>query len=108
MPRGRATRQGSPMRSPGFTPAAFARSLSLAYVSPRLSHRVGERQVTLTGILPRSEFQAKAAWGGAGVFARPIGCGAHADLPSQPADPKALARKRVIETLGETEAFVGA
>jgi putative ABC transport system permease protein len=79
-------------------------------LSPKLCvpATLGERQVTLTGILPRSEFQAKAAWGGAGVFARPIGCGAHADLPSQPADPKALARKRVIETLGETEALVGA
>jgi len=79
-------------------------------LSPKLCvpATLGERQVTLTGILPRSEFQAKAAWGGAGVFARPIGCGAHADLPSQPADPKALACKRVIETLGETEALVGA
>lgn len=79
-------------------------------LSPKLCvpATLGDRQVTLTGILPRSEFQAKAAWGGAGVFARPIGCGAHADLPSQPADPKSLARKRVIETLGETEALVGA
>jgi putative ABC transport system permease protein len=62
------------------------------------------RPVTLTGILPRSEFRAKAAWGGAGVFARPIGCGAQADLPdARPADPNALARKRVIETLGDHE-----
>ena len=75
-------------------------------LSPKLCvpATLGGRQVTLTGILPRSEFQAKAAWGGAGVFARPIGCGAHADLPdSKPADPKALARKRVIETLGDHE-----
>jgi putative ABC transport system permease protein len=67
------------------------------------------RPVTLTGILPRSEFRAKAAWGGAGVFARPIGCGAQADLPdARLADPKALARKRVIETLGDHETLVGA
>jgi putative ABC transport system permease protein len=67
------------------------------------------RPVTLTGILPRSEFRAKAAWGGAGVFARPVGCGAQADLPDTgPADPKALARKRVIQTLGDRETLVGA
>jgi putative ABC transport system permease protein len=64
--------------------------------------------VTLTGILPKSEFQAKAAWGGAGIFARPIGCGAKIDTPtSEPADPKALARKRVIENLDEHEVLVG-
>lgn len=67
------------------------------------------RAVTLTGILPKSEFQAKAAWAGAGIFARPIGCGAQADLPAAPAaDPKALVRKRVIENLEEHEALVGA
>jgi putative ABC transport system permease protein len=80
-------------------------------LSPKLCVPVtiGDQRVMLTGILPRSEFQAKAAWGGAGVFARPIGCGAQADLPdSKPADPKALARTRVIETLGDNEALVGA
>lgn len=78
-------------------------------LSPKLcvAATLGDRQVTLTGILPKSEFQAKAAWGGAGIFAHPIGCGAQAGLPNQPADPKALARKRVIETLGEREALVG-
>jgi putative ABC transport system permease protein len=66
--------------------------------------------VTVTGILPRSEFQAKAAWGGAGIFARPAGCGAEAVVPGAeaPADPRALARRRVIETLGEREVLVGA
>jgi putative ABC transport system permease protein len=78
-------------------------------LSPKLCvpATLGDRQVTLTGILPKSEFQAKAAWGGAGIFAHPIGCGAQAGLPGQPADPKALARKRVIETLGQREALVG-
>jgi putative ABC transport system permease protein len=68
------------------------------------------RTVTFTGILPRSEFQAKAAWRGAGVFARPIGCGAVADIPGfdTPADPKTLVRKRVIETLSEDETLMGA
>jgi putative ABC transport system permease protein len=80
-------------------------------LSPKLCvpATLGDRQLTLTGILPKSEFQAKAAWGGAGIFARPIGCGSHADLPdSKPADPKTLVRKRAIETLGDYEALVGA
>lgn len=81
-------------------------------LSPKLcvAAELQGRAVTLTGILPKSEFQAKAAWQGAGIFTRPIGCGAHAHLPgSEPAvDPKTLVRKRVIETLGEDEALVGA
>lgn len=80
-------------------------------LSPKLCvpTTLGDRSVTLTGILPKSEFLAKAAWGGAGIFTRPIGCGASADVPdSKPVDPKALARQRVIETLEEREALVGA
>ncbi len=80
-------------------------------LSPRLgvSAVLVDRPVTLTGILPRSEFQAKAAWGGAGIFARPSGCGAEAVLPNaQIADPATLARKRIIENLGEHDALIGA
>jgi putative ABC transport system permease protein len=67
------------------------------------------RSWTLTGILPKSEFQAKAAWAGAGIFSRPIGCGA-VDLPTEPRpeDRQNLVRKRVIETLGDHEILVGA
>lgn len=81
-------------------------------LSPKLCVPVtlGGRPVTLTGILPKSEFQAKAAWQGAGIFARPIGCGAQADVPVdvKPANPKILVRKRVIETLDDHEALIGA
>ncbi len=67
------------------------------------------RRFTLTGILPKSEFQAKAAWAGAGIFSRPIGCGAvNVGGASEPEDKKTLVRKRVIETLEEREALVGA
>ena len=47
-------------------------------LSPKLSVPVNieGRNFTLTGILPKSEFQAKAAWRGAGIFSRPKGCGA--------------------------------
>lgn len=80
-------------------------------LSPKLSVPavLGGRRVTLTGILPKSEFQAKAAWGGAGIFTRPAGCGAEAAIPGvEAADPRTLAGRRVIQTLGEREALVGA
>ncbi|MDH3717735.1 MAG: ABC transporter permease [Planctomycetota bacterium] len=66
------------------------------------------RRYTLTGILPKSEFSAKAAWAGAGIFSRPIGCGAIGvgETP-KPEDKKTLVRKRVIETLEPDEALVG-
>lgn len=66
------------------------------------------RNYTLTGILPKSEFSAKAAWAGAGIFSRPIGCGA-IDVGDQPdpEDKKTLVRKRVIETLESHEVLVG-
>jgi putative ABC transport system permease protein len=67
------------------------------------------RNFALTGILPKNEFQAKAAWAGAGIFSRPIGCGA-IDVAAEPKpeDKKTLVRKRVIETLDAHEALVGA
>ncbi|QEG24675.1 ABC transporter permease [Mariniblastus fucicola] len=67
------------------------------------------RDFTLTGILPKSEFQAKAAWAGAGVFSRPIGCGV-VDMGTtpKPEDKKTLVRKRVIDDLEKDEALVGA
>jgi len=81
-------------------------------LSPKLSVPVvvGGRNVTLTGILPKDEFQAKAAWQGAGVFSRPQGCGTVADIPglSSVSPKETLVRKRVIETLGSNEILVGA
>jgi putative ABC transport system permease protein len=66
------------------------------------------RQFTLTGILPKSEFQAKAAWAGAGIFSRPIGCGAiDVGVAPKPEDKKTLTRNRVIDDLGKHEALVG-
>ncbi|MBL7039969.1 MAG: ABC transporter permease [Pirellulaceae bacterium] len=80
-------------------------------LSPKLCVPVElqERQFTLTGILPKSEFQAKAAWAGAGIFSRPIGCGAiDTGAAAKPEDKKTLVRKRVIETLDSHETLVGA
>ena len=78
-------------------------------LSPKLSVPIElqGKSFTLTGILPKSEFQAKAAWGGAGIFSRPIGCGASVGMMGAE-DKKTLARKRVIETLEDNEVLVGA
>jgi putative ABC transport system permease protein len=80
-------------------------------LSPKLCVPVNlqGKDYALTGILPKSEFQAKAAWAGAGVFSRPIGCGA-IDLAAEPKpeDKRTLVRKRVIETLDAHETLVGA
>jgi putative ABC transport system permease protein len=65
------------------------------------------KNFTLTGILPKNEFQAKAAWSGAGVFSRPVGCGASVGMMGSD-DKKTLSRKKVIETLEDNEVLVGA
>jgi len=81
-------------------------------LSPKLSVPVivAGHNVTLTGILPKDEFSAKAAWEGAGIFSRPEGCGTVAVIPGlSPASPKeTLVRNRVIETLASDEVLVGA
>jgi putative ABC transport system permease protein len=87
-------------------------------LSPKLSVpvEIGGRNFTLTGILPKNEFQAKAAWVGAGIFARPQGCGtvsgpADGSSPptqNQPPPQETLVRRTVIDDLGNTEALVGA
>ncbi|MEY3206293.1 MAG: Macrolide export ATP-binding/permease protein MacB [Planctomycetota bacterium] len=80
-------------------------------LSPKLCVPVtiADRKYSLTGILPKSEFQAKAAWAGAGIFSRPIGCGAidMGDAPPEE-DKKTLARKRVIKDLAADEILIGA
>lgn len=81
-------------------------------LSPKLSTTVElkGKPFTLTGILPKNEFQAKAAWQDAGIFTRPKGCGTVVDLPGMGVAPakETLVRKRVINTLGDSEALVGA
>jgi putative ABC transport system permease protein len=80
-------------------------------LSPKLCVPVNlqGKDFALTGILPKNEFQAKAAWAGAGIFSRPIGCGA-IDVAAEPKpeDKKTLVRQRVIKDLGSHEILVGA
>jgi putative ABC transport system permease protein len=82
-------------------------------LSPKLSMQVmlRDKRFTLTGILPKSEFQAKAMWSGAGIFSRPAeGCGTVANIPGalKPTTKETLVRQRVIDDLTESEALVGA
>ncbi|MBF0408558.1 MAG: ABC transporter permease [Candidatus Riflebacteria bacterium] len=81
-------------------------------LSPKLSLpiQLSGKNFILTGILPKNEFQAKAAWQGAGIFSRPQGCGTIAELPGseKPVAKETLVRKRVIDTLDESSILVGA
>jgi putative ABC transport system permease protein len=80
-------------------------------LSPKLSIPVeaGGRRFILTGILPKNEFQAKAAWQMASIFSRPAECGVAVTVPGLVAPAKeTLVRKRVIQTLATNEVLVGA
>ncbi len=104
-----ADMQGDTIPEEYVTTLAMSDLAGLDNISPKLSMPIElqGKTFTLTGILPKSEFQAKAAWSGAGIFSRPIGCGASVGMMGSE-DKKTLARKRVIETLEDNEVLVGA
>ncbi len=79
-------------------------------LSPKLNVPVelDGRKYSFTGILPKSEFQAKAAWAGAGIFSRPKGCGAIDGITdAEPEDKRSIVRNRVIKDLGDHEILIG-
>jgi putative ABC transport system permease protein len=81
-------------------------------LSPRLNTttQIGEREVTLTGILPQSEFRTQAAWQSVNMFAtKHVGCKKAAAVDGeQDHSPQALATTRSIDELGDNEAVIGA
>ncbi len=82
-------------------------------LSPKFSTtvQVGERDVTLTGILPQSEFQASAAWQSVSLFSnKHVGCKKAASSGHVATDtsPDALVTDRSIAELNENEIVVGA
>lgn len=81
-------------------------------LSPRLcvATTVASRDVTLTGILPQSEFEASAAWQSVGMFwQEPKGCGrANCGANRLDESPDSLASQRAIAELGEDEIVLGA
>ncbi|MCX7423657.1 MAG: ABC transporter permease [Planctomycetia bacterium] len=81
-------------------------------LSPKLcvSTKVGDRDVTLTGILPQTEFQAKAVWQTVTLFSnKHEGCKkAACGLKTYDAAPETLASQRTIDQLKGNEAVIGA
>lgn len=82
-------------------------------LSPRLCVpiQLEGQPLTLVGILPQSEFQAKAAWDTVSLLQKKthVGCKkANCGPNPEAAKPEALATQRSVETLGEREAIVGA
>ncbi|QDU39349.1 Macrolide export ATP-binding/permease protein MacB [Maioricimonas rarisocia] len=82
-------------------------------VSPRLNvpARLGDLDVTLTGILPQSELEAQTAWQTTAMFTAPQaheGC-THAQVTSVDLDsPDALVTHRAIQNLSRNELVLGA
>jgi len=81
-------------------------------LSPRLCvpTTIDGRTITVTGILPQSEFEANAAWQTVGVFSAPRdGCGRANCGPKVVSDsPESLASQRSIQELGDNEIVIGA
>ena len=81
-------------------------------LSPKLcvSAKVANRDVTLTGILPQTEFQTKAAWQSVTLFSnKHEGCKKAACGPkTYDAAPETLASQRTIDQLKGNEAIIGA
>ena len=66
--------------------------------------------VTLTGILPQSDFEAKTAWQTATLFKKQhVGCTrARCALDGENLTPESLATQRTIEQLGDEDVVLGA
>jgi putative ABC transport system permease protein len=80
-------------------------------LSPKLcvSAKVANRDVTLTGILPQSEFQAKSIWQSVSLFSnKHEGCKKAHGPKTYDAAPESLASERTIDQLKGNEAVIGA
>jgi putative ABC transport system permease protein len=94
------------------TRLALANLEGVQKISPKLSvpAELNGRRITLTGILPQSEFEAKAAWQSVEVFSNK-----HADCKKQAlldtatlSDAENLAKHRFIREMSKDQVFVGA
>jgi putative ABC transport system permease protein len=94
------------------TQLALANLEGVQNISPKLSvpAELSGRRITLTGILPQSEFEAKAAWQTVELFSnKHAGCKKHVNLAdeSRP-DVENLAERRFVRELADDQVFVGA
>lgn len=105
-----ADMHGQTLREEDATRLALANLEGVESLSPKLcvSVPIKGRDVTLTGILPQSEFQAKAAWQSATLFTRKhTGC-QKACSTREPATADSFATRRIIQELKDDEVLVGA
>ncbi|MCA9077738.1 MAG: ABC transporter permease [Planctomycetaceae bacterium] len=109
-----ADMHGQTMPEEYVTRLALARMPGVQNLAPKLcvEASVDTIPVTLTGILPRSEFQAKSAWQGIGLITNAVGsdrgCCPTATSLGGDDDPSSLATTRSIQDLGEHELILGA
>ena len=93
------------------TKLALANLEGVESISPKLCvpTELAGRSVTLTGILPQSEFEAKAAWQTVALFSnKHVGCKkACRPFAKKDAAPESLVTTRVIHELQDNEALVG-
>lgn len=110
-----ADMHGQTMPEEYVTRLALARMPGVENLAPKLcvEASVETIPVTLTGILPRSEFQAKSAWQGLSLLTSSVGsdrgcCATTASVGDAASnDPNALATTRTVQELGKTELILG-
>ncbi|MDM4015089.1 ABC transporter permease [Roseiconus lacunae] len=109
-----ADMHGETMPEEFVTRLAFARLPGVENLAPKLCVETSTsgQEITVTGILPRSEYQAKSAWQGLGMLTGAVGsdrgcCSSSASSLSGSDDPSSLATERTIKDLGEREVVLG-
>lgn len=97
------------------TQLALAKMAGVEHLAPKLcvAAEVDSIPVTLTGILPRSDFETKAAWQGMTFLTDSVGtdrgcCKKAVTDTSGESDPTSLATQRTVQSLGEDELILGA
>ncbi len=108
-----ADMHGQTMPEEYVTQLALARMPGVQNLAPKLcvEASVDTIPVTLTGILPRSEFEAKSAWQGLNMLSSPVGsdrgCCPTATSLGGDEDPQSLATTRTVQNLGDHELILG-
>tara|TARA_R110002072_G_scaffold303078_1_gene492933 strand:+ start:14094 stop:15323 length:1230 start_codon:yes stop_codon:yes gene_type:complete len=109
-----ADMHGQTMPEANVTQLALARLPGVQNLAPKLcvSASVDSIPITLTGILPKSEFQTKSAWQGLSLLSNPVGsdrgcCETTGADVSNDTDPASLATTRTIQELGKDEVIIG-
>lgn len=90
---------------------ALANLTGVEKITPKLCvpATLAERNITLTGILPQSEFKQQAAWNGLEMFSNEHeGCKKRVCATPANDSPDQLTAARAVEKLQENEAIVGA